>query len=374
MRTEVTDFDLHGKVGIRLLNATPGDIAAVKRQLGPIEATLTRTPDIVIRFVDQLNFKSSVRYLGIDDVGYTDDSFLVFRGKQKARVKAQIPFDQIGGDQLQIVCESGLPAVPLLMPILNLTMLSRGVLPLHASAFHYNGKGILVTGWAKGGKTEMLLAYAAHGAEYIGDEWVYIAEDGQCMFGVPEPIRIWYWHLQQMPRYMAMVKRNDRIRLRALHGLVNSLEWLGGNLSKRGGAFSRFIRRVSALFSQQLFVQMPPEKLFGKKTDGIAAGPQKLFFVASHAESALTVKPADPQEIALRMVFSLQEERKDFISYYMKYRFAFPERSNPFLGQLEEIQRRVALKVLAGKDAYAIYHPYPVSIPALFEVSQPYCA
>ncbi len=190
MRTETSDFDLHGIVGIRLLNATPGDIAAVNRQLGPINKPLTRTPDIVIRFVDRLSFSSPVRYLGLDDAGFTDDAFLVFRGKHQARIRVQIPFDQIGNSQCEIVCESGVPAVPLLLPILNLTAISKGVLPLHASALIYDGKGILLTGWAKGGKTETLLAFAANGAEYVGDEWVYLSSDGQHMYGIPEPIRV----------------------------------------------------------------------------------------------------------------------------------------------------------------------------------------
>ncbi len=39
----------------------------VRRQLGPIQAPLTREPDIVIRFVDQLSTASCVRYIGLDD-------------------------------------------------------------------------------------------------------------------------------------------------------------------------------------------------------------------------------------------------------------------------------------------------------------------
>ncbi len=373
LQTEVTDFDLHGIVGIRLINATPSDIAAVRRQLGSIQAPLSRKPDIVIKFVDKIPCSSPVRYLGVDDVGFTEDAFLVFRGKQKARVMVQIPFHEIGNDQCEIICESGLLAVPLLMPILNLTVLSKGALPLHASAFNYNGKGIVVTGWAKGGKTEMLLAYAAKGAEYVGDEWVYISEDGECMYGIPEPIRIWYWHLQEMPRYQTTVNRNDLLRLRSLNLFVKSVARLESAGSGRSSAPLRFLHRLSALVKQQLYVQLPPEKLFGRTASGLTGRPDKVFFVGSHAETSLTVQPVDPQEIARRMVFSMQEERKDIMSYYLKYQFAFPERSNSFIDQSENVQRRILLKVLADKDAYAVYHPYPVSIPAMYEETRSYC-
>ena len=373
MKTETKEFNLHGLVGIRLQNATQGDIEAVKKQIGPIQATLSEAPDIVIQFVDQLTYSSPVHYLGVDDVGFTDDAFIVFRGKQKARVKAEIPFHQIGLDQCRIICESGLPAVPLLMPIINLTALSKGAVPLHATAYNYNGKGILVTGWSKGGKTEMLLAFASNGAEYVGDEWVYLSQDGQCMFGIPEPIRIWYWHLQTMPRFKTKIKRSTLVRLQTLNLIANFLEKMSDVGDKPVSGPGRLIGRIVALLKQQLYVQVPPEKLFGRTANGFTGTPEKIFFVENHADPSLTVQPMDPDEIARRMVYSLQEERKDFMSYYLKYRFAFPDRSNSFIDHIEELQHRVLHQALAGKDSYALYHPYPVAIPRLFEISHPYC-
>jgi hypothetical protein len=32
------------------------------------------------------------------------------------------------------------------------------------------------------------------------------------------------------------------------------------------------------------------------------------------------------------------------------------------------------LKALAGKEAYAVYHPYPFSFASLFDMLLPYCA
>lgn len=374
LRAETFDFDLHGIVGIRLLNATPNDIEAVKRQLGPIQAPLSRPPDILIRFVDQITVSSPVRYLGLNDAGFTDDAFFVFRGKHQARVRAQIPFDQIGNRPCEIVCESGAPAVPLLIPILNLTAISNGALPLHASAFNYNGKGILTTGWSKGGKTETLLAFAANGAEYIGDEWVYLSGDGQRMYGIPEPIRVWYWHLQQMPAIKAMVSRSDFARLETLNMFSRLLGMAeSGAIGRRSGIL-KLVRRINVLLKQQMHVDLPPEKLFGKMVGAITGSPDKVFFVASRDEPRTTVEPVRPQEIVQRMVFSLQEERMGFMSHYLRFRFAFPNISNPLIDQAEEIQRQILMKVLADKETYAVYHPYPFSIPGLFEAIRPYCS
>lgn len=366
--TPPIDYDLHGIVGIRLLNATSVDIATVTRQLGPIRTTLTRSPDIVIQFVDQLALTSRIRYLGVDDAGFTDDAFLVLRGKHKSRVKVQIPFAQIGG-QCQIVCESGASAVPLLLAIINLTALSKGLLPMHASAFSYQNIGVLTTGWAKGGKTETLLAFMAKGAKYIGDEWVYISQDGQRLYGIPEPIRIWDWHLQTMPQYWPLVKRQDRVRLRTLRVLTQSVDRMadGGNSS-----VAKLMRRVTPLLKHQLSVQLPPRKLFGQSEEPVVGSLDKIFFVASHESPEIKVEPMDPNEIGRRMVFSLQEEALEFMSYYFKFRFAFPEMCNELIEHVEERQRTLLARALAGKDAYGVYHPYPVFIPHLFDAIRPF--
>jgi hypothetical protein len=365
----INDFDLHGIVGIRLINAGQSDLAAVKKQLGPIQSVLTRDPDIVIRFVDHMQISSSVRYIGVEDAGFTEDAFLILQGKYQSSIKVQIPFDQIGSRQCEIVCESGIPAVPLLIAIINLTALSRGVLPLHASALLYDGKGILITGWSKGGKTETLLSFAANGAKYVGDEWIYLSPDGERMYGIPEPTRIWYWHLQEMPHYKTMVNPKDLRRLQALNLVAKILKQLETTPLKRRTRYLQILKRLTALVQRQLYIQLPPEKLFGQKAEKTDANPEKIFFVVSHDQTDVTVQPIDSQELGERMVFSLQEERMEFLSYYFKYRFAFPDCSNPLIDQVEEIQRRLIRRAVANKEAYAIYHPYPFSIPSLFDIS-----
>jgi hypothetical protein len=299
------DYDLHGMAGIRLLDAMPGDVSAVTKQLGPIQSPLSREPDIIIRFVDRLATTSRVRYLGLDDAGFTEDAFVVLRSKHKARARVQIPFERIG-QQCEIVCERGIPAVPLLIPILNLTVLGKGALPMHASAFTYNGTGVLSTGWAKGGKTETLLAFMANGAEYVGDEWVYLSGDGQHMYGIPEPIRIWDWHLQDLPQYRALVSQSDRTRLRALRLLARSMDRATSN--GLGGGFTaiKLMGRISPVLKRQLYVHVPPQRLFGGRVSPLVSTFDKVFFVASHEASDIKIESIDPQEVAKRgWTFSL---------------------------------------------------------------------
>jgi hypothetical protein len=370
-REREIDYDLHGFAGIRLVDAAPGDAAAVARQLGPIRAPLDREPDIVIRFVDRLAIPSSLRYLGLGEVGFTDDAFFVLRSRHKTPARVRVGFAEVGG-RCEIVCEHGLAAVPLLIPILNLTVLRGGAAPLHASAFVFEETGVVATGWAKGGKTEALLAFMSRGAEYVGDEWVYVSADGERVHGIPEPIRVWDWHLRELPEYRALLGTGDRARLAAIRSAVA----LEGSLAATGAsglAPVRALTRLSPLLRRQLFVDVPPERLFAGGLGTLSAGFDRLFFLASHEGSDVVVEQIDPLEVARRMVFSHQHERLDFLSSYLQFRFAFPKRINPILEEAEQLERESLERVLAGKTCYAVHHPYPVSIPALFDAMGPLC-
>jgi hypothetical protein len=94
--------------------------------------------------------------------------------------------------------------------------------------------------------------------------------------------------------------------------------------------------------------------------------------MASHETPDIVVEPVDPRELAQRMVFSLQEERTDLLAAYRRFRFAFPERRNAFLENAEELQRSMLLRAFDRKQTHAVWHPYPVSIAALFEAMLPW--
>jgi hypothetical protein len=368
------DLDLHGLVGIRLHNASAQDAAMVARQLGLSPTSFAREPDILIRFVNQLPAPSQMRLLDLENAGYGDDDFLILRAKtrHKKQAKVQIAFDQIG-EQCVIVCERGITLVPLLVPILNLIMLTKGVIPLHASAFTINGTGVLVTGWAKGGKTETLLAFGANGAHYLGDEWIYLSPDGKQMYGMPLPIRMLEWLLQELPQYQALLDRRERLRLWAVRQLVASMDWTLSSGMRHIPFVAGTMERIKPLFKHQLYTTLSPRKLFGERMGPLSGSFDKVIFVTSHASSEVRVEPVDPQEIAQRMLFSLEYERQNLLADYLKFRFAFPERQSLLIEQATALERELLPRALAGKDAYTVYHPYPVSLPALYDAIRPLC-
>lgn len=360
------DFDLRSYFRLRLVDASEKEAAVITRQLGPIAAPVSGEADLTIRFVDSLPDEREFTYIGLNDAAFTPDAFYVLKGKQKSTVKVQIPFETLG-EPTEIVCERGIKNIPLLIPMMNFRLLAKGILPLHASAFIYKGQGALITGWAKGGKTEVLLGFMAQGASYVGDEWVYLCPDGTTMFGVPEPIRVWNWHLDSLPLYRARLKKKDLLRLNSLSTLSRSMDWI--TRSKNGGtpAPVRLLQRINPLVQRQLYVHFPPHYLFGADKVQFTGTIDKVIFAASHRAPAIDVSPASPDEIARRMIFSLAEEYQEFYAFYHKFRFAFPNRPNPRIEQSEETQRKMLESALRGKPAIAITHPYPVQIPALFD-------
>jgi hypothetical protein len=354
-------FDLHGLVSIRLVDPTPLEAAGVGQQLGLSPSALVREPEIIIRWVDDLQI-SSLHVIGDHEAGYNHDAFFLLRGKHQARCRVQIPFESIGR-RCEIVCESGVTGVPLLVPIINLTLLAKSVVPIHASAFVYQGRGILAAGWSKGGKTEALLSFMARGAEFVADDWVYVTPEGR-LYGMAEPVRLRAWHLDDLPRFRRRLPLLARARLRVLH-LAD--RWKDALPVRSRLLPARPIGRLLHLLARQAFVTVPPRRLFESQVAKEPPSFDHLFLLASHESSEIRVEPVDPVEVARQMVFSVQEERDRFLSYYRKFRFAFPGRANPLIDESERLQRELLIKALAGKTAHAVFHPYPLRIPSLFE-------
>ncbi|MGH7449788.1 MAG: hypothetical protein ACRENG_00430 [bacterium] len=363
------DYDIHGLVGIRLVDPSTSDAAAVAKQLGPLQCPLEREPDIIVRFVKQLP-TPALCHVALGNNGFTEDGFFILRSKKKA-AKVKIAFDQIG-KRCEIVCETGLAAVPLLMALLNLTALKKGYVALHASAFVHNGTGVLVTGWAKGGKTEALLAFAAQGAQYVGDEWILLGGDGEKMCGVPENIRLWDWHLGYLPHLRGEMKRETRWLFKAIHWL-DKLQQQTANAGLGKIFPMKMLREALPALKRQLNVAVKPQTIFGDKCGPFAARPEKVFLMMGHDAPDIEVQPIDPFVIARRMLASIHYEQLPFVEHYLAFKFAFPDHKNEFIEHAHLLQTGILCRALLGKEAYVVRHPYPVSLPALYESMRPYC-
>ncbi|HSJ92257.1 MAG TPA: hypothetical protein VK917_09305 [Ilumatobacter sp.] len=356
----MVDFDVHGLAGVRVVGSVD-DAAVVERQLGPLRGQLLRDPDIVVEFVDRMETGPLV-FLGRDEWAFDPEGLLVLRGRRKSRIRARLPLDTIG-EGCHILIERGAPAVPYLVALVNLCVLANGGLPLHAAAFEKNGVGVLVTGWSKGGKTESLLAALDDGARYVGDEWVYLSDEGERAVGVPEPIRVWDWYFDQLETVRPQLSTVDRARSRGLSGATAIAARAERGSFGPGGR--QLGRRVRHLLDGQRYVDVPVSELTGSSARPRAITVDAVVHTMSTEASAISLQSTTGSEVAAHMAGSLAFERLPLIELYHAFRYAFPHRSSQLIERASLVERERLHDFLGPRRCWLSTHPYPPNLAEL---------
>jgi hypothetical protein len=216
-----------------------------------------------------------------------------------------------------------------------------------------------------------LLAFAAHGARYVGDEWVILSGDGQKMYGVPERIRLWDWHLDQLANVRAEIGRETLAVFQMIRWLDQFHQFAARGWMKRTFPVRLLAESMPAL-KRQLNVQLEPRAIFNGKFGPLVAEPRKIFLMLTHQDSTVEVEPCDPEAIARRMASSIRYEQLPLFEHYLAFKYAFPEKESGLIERAHELQREILRRALAGKEAYVVRHPHPVSLELLFEAMKPY--
>lgn len=365
----VVDFDLHGVVRIRLVNPGTRDYQDMVRRLGAPLAVAEGVPDITIRFEENLS-SGSMKYVGLNFAGYTDDSFYLL-DRQTGGVAARIPFELIGGPY-EMVSRKGAGSVPLFSDLIRSAFLAKDYVPLHASAFVYEGVTVLVTGWAKGGKTESLLGFVNHGAQHVGDEWVVLSPGGEKVLGLPVRITVWEWQFKYVKNLLPKLGFSRTLMFKAVH-LLDALHRVSLKASRGTSESHDAFGEIVSFLKRGLKIRELPEKLFGNKVRREPSNLDRLVLTVSHSEDEIRVEPCDPVQVALKAAASNEYEHGGFLDYYRAFKFAFPHRHNNFLETMSAIETSLLLRAVEGKIAYRILHPYPVSLDAMFEALKPIC-
>ena len=365
---DTVDYDIQGIVGIRLKNAWPDAVRAITNQIGPPCRRLSRTPDIEIRFVDSIP-TPKLRFLGVGDAAFDDNGFYLLKSS-KAPCKVRIPFEDIGKRQLALTSVHEFKSVPLLIALINLTFLSKGYLSLHSSAFSINDCCSLVTGWAKGGKTEAMLAFADLGAAYISDEWTLLDHKSDEAFGIAEPICLWDWQLRQVPRLRKLVPLGKRITFAGIHMLDACNRLLSRGLTRKLPPV-RMLNEALPALKRQLNIRLHPKDIFGSNMQA-SGSISRVFLIMSHDSPEVLIEEISTKEVAERMINSNDYELLPFFEKYNAFRFAFPAATNSFIDNMRHQQEQLLYKALDGKKAFRVLHPYPVNLKALGEAMKPY--
>ena len=340
------DHDVHGMVGVRIRDASPLDLAAVARQLGPIRDTsLDRQADVTVRFVDEVS-TANARYVEYGRTAFTDEAFILLRDGRQA-IKAEIAFDESG--HVEIVCQHGIKSVPLLLPLLSRAVRARGCVALHASAATFDGTGLLMPAWAHGGKTTGLLATLTQGAGYVGDEWIVVRGDGSRIFGLLRPVELHGWQRDQIPAAQPHIPSAVRLTSATIRRL------------SRVGVPPRIVRGID----RRLDRSIDPTDLFAPAGTPLSAWFRAVLWMIRHDARRVRIERADLATTVRRIAASVASEEAPLLDIEQAYSFAFPERTFPRSQRPSDVLERTLTRALAGKDLFVVYHPAPCNLHEL---------
>ena len=356
------EVDYLGAAGIRFENISRKEVSSIVNNFSAFEKELDREPEIVVHFVDRLETPDLI-FLGLDYAAFDNEKFYLI-SDPVSKKKVSIPFNKIG-QKIEIICEKGVKSIPLLNHIINFYLIKNNFVPIHSSGFYFDNKGILVMGWTKGGKTETLLSFANHGAEYVGDEWVVLKPDGSEMCGLHVPVTIWKWQLS----YIKKIVKNIGLVNKLIFSTISILEVIN-NISIKlelDKAFPfKLLGQGLPHLRKLLKIRKSPEDLFKDKIRSSMIRLDAIVLALSHESNKIVAKECEPEEIIKRMIHSNDYEQLPFFEFYKAFKYAFPERSNEFLDNIKNIHSGLLLNALQGKKSFKISHPYPVSFEALF--------
>jgi hypothetical protein len=366
----VKTHSIHGIVTIAVDGAPPDVESKIWRLFGPSAGDTTSPPDIHISFTDRLPRTPGLRYVGLNEAAFDEERFYLLDAQGR---RIQIDLTQVAGP-LTIRCERGVTEVPLLIELVAHALLRKGHVLLHSASFVYQGKGVVATGWRKGGKTELLLSFMANGAHFVSDEWTIVSPHEGLVRGLATIAGIWDWQLRSLPVYWSRLDAADRYRLQVLRAYRRLYRSLPRRNRPSGG-----VRRILHELGQETGpswlaqVRPQPEQLFeGRLWSGGAPLDRVLFGIMGDGDE-ITTRPIDTAEIAARMVASQAFERRTLGAAYDEFKFAFPNTRSAAIEDAAALERDLLVHALGGAVAYEVVHPYPVSLPQLYRVAAPLC-
>ena len=213
------DYDIHGVLGLRLIDPTPSLARLVARQFDPWRpASLASEPDVSISRLTPPSPHERRYRLGdagdSQECDFGESEFIL----RKGTMAVSIPFAFVGsGCTIGWSGAGGMRRllIDYVRPALQIALLPKDRLALHSAAVNFGGKGILLAGWAESGKTEAMLGFLQAGAAFVSDKWTIVDGDGSSIHHFPTPITVRNWMIDLIPGLRDRLKATDLLRARA---------------------------------------------------------------------------------------------------------------------------------------------------------------
>ena len=360
--TYYVDFNLHNLFSIRLEDPTPKAVQAVQNQVGVQPSVLNSEPDLMVHYVD--HFKTPMHHIVMGNTGFINDEFYIMISEGRKDYLVQFPFATLG-QPCKVICEAGITEIPLFNLIINLRMLAKGLMPIHAAAFVSNGIGVVVNGWPNGGKTSTLFSFLTHGAQFVSDDWLFVDSDSK-IYGLMQPIKLSDWQLDQLPEYQAKVNLTKQWTIQGLRWL-DTVEQCVPEMARDNLLPAKaFYKGLQYLNKSQRHVTLSPGKLFGTSLEAPTAHFDLLLLTVNHESPEVTVSPLSVDIALERLLAALYYEWMKWEEYYIQYLYAFPHKRNLLMDTARNKQRNLLNGILNGKHIFSANHPHPVKLDELY--------
>lgn len=208
-------------------------------------------------------------------------------------------------------------------PAVALAALRNDAVVVHASAVSINGRAILVGGWSESGKTEIALALAEAGAEFISDKWTIVRADGTvCPF--PASVGVRRWVLPYLPRLRAKLPRLARAQIVG----ATAVSFASRPIRRSSG--NAFLREAGVLSTKLVAtadrVALSVDQVraaYGAAGDVKSPVPLALVVLLSTVAPGKLPEfvPVDPGTVAARLAKAAAFERRAYFSVTERVRY-----------------------------------------------------
>jgi hypothetical protein len=241
-------------------------------------------------------------------------------------------------------------------PTLQLSLVGRGAVAVHAAAVEVDGRAVLVAGWSESGKTETALALMERGARFLTDKWTVLGTDGQAS-AFPVNVGIRRWVLPYLPRLAAGLPRGARAQLAA----AGTAAALTRPLRARRGRPAAVARRAVALADRAALTQAQLRAVYGQDGDDparrVALGATAVLTTIPGGE--VTCAPTSPAWAAGRLARSAAVERRELLALFERRAYALPGEEDGLRERAIRAERQLLEQALSAAPVFEVHAPFP---------------
>jgi hypothetical protein len=241
-------------------------------------------------------------------------------------------------------------------PTLQLALLPRGAVAVHAACVQLEGGAVIVAGWSESGKTETALALAERGARFISDKWTILRPDGTAA-AFPISVGIRRWTLAYLPQLRAALPLGARAQFAAARLATGALRPFG-RLAAARPAFAALEQAVE-LGDRVALTPLQIRAAYGQGASGWSSDVRALVLLTTVPGNDVRVDVVDTPWAAARLARSAAFERRGLADLYGRLRFVAPgDERNP-VDQAARTEEILLRGLLGNVPVIGVRAPFP---------------